>query len=55
MKNILFLLVANSVSLAFIALAAWMIYLDNDGWGWPLALAFFSAAIPTKISTKDSE
>lgn len=40
--RILALLVANLVSLAFIALAAWIIYLGKDGWGWVVFAALLS-------------
>lgn len=46
MKIILILLFGNLVSLGFIALAAYIIYLDRSGWGWCIGAALVTAVTP---------
>jgi len=38
------------VPVCFIALAAYLIYLNRDGWGWCLLLALFTS--PSEYSEK---
>jgi hypothetical protein len=50
----LILLVGNLVSLALVALAAYLVYLDRGGWGWVLVLAVLAHISPTGKSNKST-
>ena len=44
----------NVVPLCLIALAAFLIFLNKDGWGWCIAAAFLLAVYPSS-KEKDEE
>lgn len=48
MRYAFILLLGNALPLALTALAAWIIYLDRDGWGWCVVAALFCAVVPTE-------
>lgn len=43
-EYLIILLAANIACIGFLLLAGWFAYIENGYWGWPFAMACFSAA-----------
>jgi|GEM_PF-3872077 len=55
MKAALIILSANLVALGLLGLAAYLIYLQRDGWGWVVFAAMLCHTTPTYASKNSTD